>query len=283
MPVTVAFQLIIMTLYLFVDDPTSWECYALSVFLAGSGFSVSVSMLAYLTKRIPKMVRGIMIAVVSVASSLGSIIYLKLYSVLLNTWKSAEYPGGYEHATFLSVIWIDLLVLVVLAVVIPLGWYGMNEGGHGGEEDAKELGYMDDAQVPDLPKNQDLEVIEEQTELETSMDSFAGLRNPFAKASIGDKEWDAFVDRKPSRYRKPTGTRGTLATRKDSLAGIEKIEEERSDVDSNEEEEEHKILIMESANQTDSKRNDLKSHRDGPGSLGDGLKVSEMASSRAMS
>lgn len=246
-PATVCFQLIIMTLYLFVDDPTSWECYILSVFLAGSGFAVSVSMLSYLMKRIPKMVRGMMIAVISVASCVGSVIYLNLYSLLLDKWKAADYPDGYQHATFLSVIWIDLLVLAILAVVIPLGWYGMNEGGHGGEEEPKELGYMDDAQVPDLPKNQDLEVIEEQDELETSLDSFAGLKNPFARASKGDKEWDAFVDRKPSRYRKASNAHGTRASlRKDSLHGIEKIDEERSDYDSNDENEEHKILIMES-------------------------------------
>jgi hypothetical protein len=65
--------------YLFVSDPNGWGNWSLTIFQTGSGFSVAVSMGAYLNKRLPKMIRGMMLAVISASSSVGSIIYLQLY------------------------------------------------------------------------------------------------------------------------------------------------------------------------------------------------------------
>lgn len=187
-PFSLLFQILIMTLYCFVHDPTSWQCYFLTLFQTGSGFMVCVTMVSYLQKRIPKMVRGMVLALISVASCFGEIIYNNLYTYLLKNWRTNKYPisdGGYLAAPFMAIIMIDIFVLLVLAVVIPLGWYGMNEGGHGGDEEPKEEGYMDETQVPELPNNDELEVIAEtKTELETSLGSyavgsFAGLKNPF--------------------------------------------------------------------------------------------------------
>lgn len=125
-PATVVFQLVVMCLYLFVNDPTSVWTYLLATVLAGSGFSVSVSMMAYIVKRIPKMVRGMTIAVVSVASCIGSIIYLQIYAHL-----AALNDGTFAKATFVSTIIIDVVVLIALAVFVPCGWYGYDDGGHG--------------------------------------------------------------------------------------------------------------------------------------------------------
>lgn len=68
--------MILMSLYLFVKTPTGWACYTLSVFQNGAGLAVIVSMFSYLQKRIPKMIRGMTIAVIAVSGCVGSIIYL---------------------------------------------------------------------------------------------------------------------------------------------------------------------------------------------------------------
>ena len=75
-PACIVFNTITMAGYLFMKNPRGWFNYVLAVFQSGSGFTVTVSMMAYLTKRIPKMIRGMMFAVCSVSSCIGSIIYL---------------------------------------------------------------------------------------------------------------------------------------------------------------------------------------------------------------
>lgn len=103
----------------------------------GSGFAINVTMLAYLAKRIPKMIRGMTIAVIAVMSCVGSIIYLQLYAHL-------NRGGENPYATFTAVIYINLVALAGIVICILFGLYGSAEGGHGQEEERVEPGYMDD-------------------------------------------------------------------------------------------------------------------------------------------
>ncbi len=158
--------------YCFIKDPTSWEAYALSVFQAGSGLSIVVSMLAYLQKRIPKMIRGMTMAVIQVSGSIGSILYLQLEQRLID-------DGNRPYMVFGTIIIIDVFVLIFLLICIFFGLYGSDTGAHGQEEEEpqKEAGYMD-AQVEDVPLNQELENILEMSneDYETSRGSYAELR-----------------------------------------------------------------------------------------------------------
>lgn len=66
-PGCIIFQMLVMTCYCFIKDPTSWKAYVLAAFQAGSGLAIIVSMFAYMQKRIPKMIRGMTIAVIAVS------------------------------------------------------------------------------------------------------------------------------------------------------------------------------------------------------------------------
>lgn len=112
-----------MVAYCFVKDPRSWYAYICVCFLAGSGVSVIVSMMAYLSKRLPKMIRGMMVALIAVSSSVGSIIYLQLQKFLTTKYGS--------FMTFGSIVIIDIIILLILLSCIYLNIYGKDEGGHG--------------------------------------------------------------------------------------------------------------------------------------------------------
>lgn len=75
-PGTLIFQIIIMVAYMFCDDPKSWFAYFLSAFQGGSGFIIIVAMQGYAVKRVPKMIRGIIMALIISLSGIGGIIYL---------------------------------------------------------------------------------------------------------------------------------------------------------------------------------------------------------------
>jgi len=76
-------------------------------------------------------------------------------------------------------IYIDAVNLVFLLVCIKMGLYGEEDHAHE-EEDviAKDTGYMDHGQFEDVPLNQELDHIIEQSEedWETSMGSFDQLK-----------------------------------------------------------------------------------------------------------
>lgn len=100
--------------------------------------SILVTMFSYMTTRIPKMIRGMSIAVVGCSSCIGSIIYLQLERITTN--------GGRDYMTFGSILILDVICLLFLLVCIFFNLYGMKEGGHGveDEDEVKETGYMDD-------------------------------------------------------------------------------------------------------------------------------------------
>ena len=67
-----------MIAYMFCEDPSSWYGYFLCTLLGGSGFAIIVAMQGYAVKRVPKMIRGIVLALIISFSGLGGIIYLQL-------------------------------------------------------------------------------------------------------------------------------------------------------------------------------------------------------------
>lgn len=81
-PGTLLFQILLMVTYMLVDCPDSWLGYVCCVPQAGSIFMVIVAMQSYLSKRTPKMIRGIIFAVIGMVSSIGMILYLQLAKVL---------------------------------------------------------------------------------------------------------------------------------------------------------------------------------------------------------
>ena len=107
--------MVVMIGYMFCEDPTSWYAYFLAVFQAGSGFMIIVAMQGYAAKRVPKMIRGIILALIAGASSFGSIIYLQI---------SKQF---YESAPNMVFGWMgifDGFVLIMIVICVFLGLYG---------------------------------------------------------------------------------------------------------------------------------------------------------------
>jgi len=77
-PGVLVFQIIVMTAYMFCDDPRNWYAYLLSAFQGGSGFVIIVAMQGYAVKRVPKMIRGIVMALIIALSGFGGILYLQI-------------------------------------------------------------------------------------------------------------------------------------------------------------------------------------------------------------
>ena len=75
-PAVLTFQILVMTAYMFCTDPTSWYAYFLACFQGGSGFMIIVAMQGYAVKRVPKMIRGIVMSLIIAVSALGSMLYL---------------------------------------------------------------------------------------------------------------------------------------------------------------------------------------------------------------
>jgi|LauGreDrversion4_2_1035121.scaffolds.fasta_scaffold126648_2 hypothetical protein len=76
---------------------------------------IIVVMQSYVSKRCPKNVRGMVYAVIGILSSLGSILYLQTYNVLVQFG---------QFMAFGTVAIIDLVWLIFLLVMIVLGKYG---------------------------------------------------------------------------------------------------------------------------------------------------------------
>ena len=83
-PAILLFQILVMTAYMFCHDPTSWYAYFLSVFQGGSGFIIVVSMQGYAVKRVPKMIRGIIMSLIAVFAAFGTILYLQIQKIFFH-------------------------------------------------------------------------------------------------------------------------------------------------------------------------------------------------------
>lgn len=114
-PSVLIFQIVVMGGYMLCGDPRSWYAYLLSAFQGGSGFAIIVAMQGYAVKRVPKMIRGIMTALIISLSGLGGVIYLQVSKPFFDTAPNMVFG------------WIgifDVLVLVFILLMIMLGKYG---------------------------------------------------------------------------------------------------------------------------------------------------------------
>lgn len=167
-PGVLIFQIIVMTAYMFCGDPTNWYAYFLSAFQGGSGFIIIVAMQGYAVKRVPKMIRGIVMALIIALSSVGGILYLQISKVFF-----VKAP----NMVFGLIGIFDVIVLVFILIMIAMGKYGdappqedaFGEGNSQKNEGAtadfvKDHEFDDD--VADVPFNKELydELIPEQSE-----------------------------------------------------------------------------------------------------------------------
>jgi MFS family permease len=114
-PAVLCFQILIMTGYMLCQDPSGWYAYVLSAFQGGSGFMIIVAMQGYAVKRVPKMIRGIVMALVISLSGLGGIIYLQLSKMFFKTA---------PNMVFGVLGLFDVVILVFILVAIAMGKYG---------------------------------------------------------------------------------------------------------------------------------------------------------------
>ena len=100
---------------MFCHDPESWYAYFLAVFQGGSGYAIIVSMQGYAVKRVPKMIRGIIMSLIAIFASIGTIAYLQIQKIFFN-----EHP----NMVFGTLAFFDLIVFILIIVSIVFGWYG---------------------------------------------------------------------------------------------------------------------------------------------------------------
>ena len=77
-PAALIFQIGVMVMYTFCQDPTSWYAYFCAVPQAGSTMVYIVFSQSYIAKRCPKMIRGTIYAVIGMVGNVGMIVYSEL-------------------------------------------------------------------------------------------------------------------------------------------------------------------------------------------------------------
>jgi len=115
-PSCLILQIIVMLAYMGIGDPTGWPAYALAVFQGGTGYNTIVSMQGYVSKRTPKMIRGMIFAIIGILNALGAIVYLQLANYLF-------FKLG-PNWVFAALAMLDCFMLFVLLVAILFGKYG---------------------------------------------------------------------------------------------------------------------------------------------------------------
>ena len=142
---------------MFCEDPTNWFAYFLAAFQGGSGYAVIVAMQGYAVKRVPKMIRGIVMALIIFGSGVGGIVYLQISKLF---FKSAP------NMVFGLIGLFDLAVLVFIVIMIALGKYGdiapqedtFGEGNS--QKNEKTADFVKDQEydndIPDVPFGHDL-------------------------------------------------------------------------------------------------------------------------------
>jgi MFS family permease len=119
---------------------------------------IVISMTAYISKRTPKNIRGMIYAVVGSMCGIGSIVYLQLYNALINTL-------GYASLSFSTIAFLDFVILIFLLIMIKMNKFGMVAAGTVDEDteavelrgpDAGKGGYADIPQLEGLPDRTDI-------------------------------------------------------------------------------------------------------------------------------
>ena len=124
-----------------------------------------VAIQSYVSKRTPKMIRGMINAVIGCMGCIGSIIYLQIAGWALK-W--------HVFMIFGVIVIIDALMLVFLLIMIKIGKFGQPayDMGGGSDDEGKSVrgeedgegGYADIPQLPDVHEERLLEANEEHEE-----------------------------------------------------------------------------------------------------------------------
>lgn len=105
--------------------------------------TVVVSMTAYISKRTPKNIRGMIYAVIGSMSAIGSIMYLQIYNALIRVF-------GWPWLSFATMALIDGIILIFLLIMIGIGKFGMAAPDTMDEERGPETGPGGYADIPQL-------------------------------------------------------------------------------------------------------------------------------------
>lgn len=119
--------------------------------------TVVISMTAYISKRTPKNIRGMIYAVIGSMAAIGSIIYLQIYSALTKVY-------GWPWLSFATMAFLDVIILVFLLIMIGIGKFGMAAPDTMDEERGPETGpggYADIPQLGDVADKEDEAKMEE--------------------------------------------------------------------------------------------------------------------------
>lgn len=92
-------------------------------------------MQGYAVKRVPKMIRGIIMSLIGVFAACGTILYLQVQKIFFK-----EHP----NMVFGTLAIFDVVILILIAVSIAFGWYG---------DPPKKQGADDDSNAADRPTN----------------------------------------------------------------------------------------------------------------------------------
>lgn len=122
--------------------------------------AIVIALTAYISKRTPKNIRGMIYAVIGSMSAIGSVIYLQIYNVLF-------IASGWPWLSFAVMALIDICMLIFLLVMIIGGKFGSPVAGTMDEDvlktDAIAIVYTD------IPRQDAIKEVQE--DLENTMDN----------------------------------------------------------------------------------------------------------------
>jgi len=118
-PIAYCFQIAVMVGFMFVPSPDHWSAYFMAVFQAGSGMVLIVTTQSYVSKRCPKMIRGMIMGIVGVFTAIGGIAYLELIHYTVPEVVGFGWVFGWAAV-------LDALALAFLSVMICMGKYGQS-------------------------------------------------------------------------------------------------------------------------------------------------------------
>jgi hypothetical protein len=102
---------------MFIPDPEHWSGYLAAVFQNGTGMINVVTIMSFITKRTPKMVRGIIMNLFGAIGSFGCIVYLQLVR------QTVPNIFGYSMC-FGYVVVLDVISLILVMILIWCNKFG---------------------------------------------------------------------------------------------------------------------------------------------------------------
>jgi MFS family permease len=123
--------------------------------------AIVISLTAYISKRTPKNIRGMIYAVIGSMSAIGSVIYLQVYNALF-------IASGWPWLSFAVMVLIDICMLCFLLAMIIGGKFGSPVAGTM-DEDGRPISDAIAIVYTDIPKQDAIKEVQE--DLEKSMDN----------------------------------------------------------------------------------------------------------------